>query len=94
MRIVGNVWHFWSGIFTPSDGRLKEQIEDLDSVQCNEFLKHVSANSYIRTDLQEQNPIGFIAQIVESSLGDQLINTNIVGEATYNVGKGDEKMTH
>ena len=54
-------------------------------------LKFVSTKSYIRTDLKEQRRIGFIAQSVESSLGDQLINTNIVGEAKHSFGEGDEK---
>ena len=44
MGIIGNVLDFWSGIFTPSDGRLQEQIKNLDSVQCIEVFKNASAN--------------------------------------------------
>ena len=90
MRIVGNVWHVWFGIFTPSDELLKDQVDDLDSVQCIKLLEKVSAESYIRTDIENQRRVGFIAQNVDSSLGGQLINTIIVGEATYNFGNRDD----
>ena len=52
-RVSSNVWNFWSGIYTPSDSRLKDDVQDLHSDECLEVLRQVSAKSYVRTGLFE-----------------------------------------
>ena len=80
MRVVGNVWHLWSGIWTPSDARLKEEVQNLPSDECLEVLRQVSAKSYVRNDLPEKaRRIGFLAQDAEAPLSPNLAGTNIVG---------------
>ena len=69
-RVVNNVWHFWSGIYTPSDARLKDEVQDLPSEECLDVLRQVSAKSYVRNDLRERTRrIGFVAQEAEQALG-------------------------
>ena len=79
-RVASNKWHFWSGIYTPSDARLKDEVQDLPSHECLEVLRQVSAKSYVRNDLPERTRrIGSLAQDAEAALGPNLARTNIVG---------------
>ena len=82
-------WNFWSGVYTPSDARLKEELQDLPSDECLDVLRHVSAKSYVRNDLLEKTRrIGFLAQDAEAALGPSLAGTNIVHEIAREVQKG------
>ena len=77
---TNNKWNFWSGIYTPSDSRLKDDVQDLPSDECLDVLRQVSAKHYMRNDLADTTRrIGFIAQEAESALGPHLANTNIMG---------------
>ena len=87
--MVNNVWHFWSGIYTPSDARLKDEVQDLPSEECLDALRQVSAKTYVRNDLPERTRrIGFVAQDAEQALGPSLAGTNIVGS----IANGDTDM--
>ena len=90
-RVSANKWHFWSGIYTPSDARLKEDAKDLPSDECLDVLRQVSAKSYVRNDLPEERTrrIGFLAQDAEAALGPNLAGTNIVSEIA---NKGIENL--
>ena len=84
-----NKWNFWSGIYTPSDARLKDDVQDLPSDECLDVLRHVSAKTYRRNELAEQTRrIGFLAQDAEAALGPNLANANIVGSIEREVQKG------
>ena len=89
-RVASNKWHFWSGIYTPSDARLKEDVKDLPSDECLEVLRQVSAKSYVRNDLPETSRrIGFLAQDAEAALAaTSLAGTNIVDS----IANGDTDM--
>ena len=84
------MWYFWSGIWTPSDARLKEEVEDLPSDECLEVLRQVSAKSHVRNDLPERTRrIGFLAQDAEAALAPtSLAGTNIVGEIANEAPSG------
>ena len=75
-----NRWTFWTGITTPSDSRLKDNVQDLPSDECLDVLRHVSAKSYVRNDLPERTRrIGFVAQEAEAALAvTSLAGTNVV----------------
>ena len=84
-----NKWTFFSGITTPSDARLKNDVQDLPSEQCLHVLRQTSAVSYVRTDLSETTRrIGYIAQDVEAALGPSLANTNITDEILREISPG------
>ena len=85
-----NKWTFWSGITTPSDRRLKDDVQDLPSDQCLGVLRQVSAVSYRRNDLTSETTrrVGFIAQDVEAALGPSMANTNILDEILREVTPG------
>ena len=86
---TNNRWNFWSGIYTPSDARLKDDVQDLPSDECLDVLRQVSAKHYMRNDLAETTRrIGFIAQQTESALGPHLANTNIMGSIEREVSPG------
>ena len=91
--MVGNVWHFWSGIYTPSDARLKDDVQDLPEGECLRVLREVSAKSYARNDLPERTRrIGYLAQDAEAALGPSLAGTNVVGEMAREVQGGTETL--
>ena len=84
-----NKWTFFSGITTPSDARLKDDIEDLPSQECLDVLRQVSAKSYRRKDLAETTRrIGYIAQDAENALGPSLANTNVVDTILREIAPG------
>ena len=84
-----NKWTFWSGITTPSDQRLKDDVQDLPSDQCLDVLRLVSAKSYRRNDLAETTRrIGFIAQHCEAALGPSLANTNVLDSIEREIAPG------
>ena len=87
---TNNKWNFWSGIYTPSDARLEEEVQDLPSDECLDVLRQVSAKSYVRNDLPERTRrIGFVAQEAEAALAaTSLAGTNIVGS----IANGDTDM--
>ncbi len=86
---TNNKWNFWSRIYTPSDARLKDDVQDLPSDECLGVLRHVSAKSYVRNDLPEKTRhIGFLAQDAEAALGPSLAGTNIVDSIEREVQKG------
>ena len=89
-RVSGNKWHFWSGIYAPSDSRLKDDVRDLPEAECLQVLRQVSAMSYVRNDLPERTRrIGFVAQDAEAALAPtSLAGTNIVGS----IANGDTDM--
>ncbi len=80
--MASNKWHFWSGIYTPSDARLKEDVKDLPSDERLDVLRQVSAKSYVRNDLPERTRrMGFVAQEAEAALAaTSLAGTNIAGQ--------------
>ena len=77
-RVSANKWHFWSGIYTPSDARLKEDVQSMPDQDCLDLLRAVEAKTYVRKDLPEDGRrAGFIAQAFEAaspSLGANLMN--------------------
>ena len=80
---------FWSGIVTPSDSRLKDEVRDLPSEQCLEVLRQVPALSYRRNDLPETTRrVGFIAQRVETALGPSIANTNVIDQIEREISPG------
>ena len=82
-------WTFWSGIVTPSDQRLKDEVRDLPSEECLEVLRQVPAVSYRRKDLPETTRrIGYLAQSVEAALGPSIANTNVVDEILREISPG------
>ncbi len=84
-----NKWTFWSGITTPSDQRLKDEVRDLPSDECLDVLRQVSAVSYVRNDLSETTRrIGFIAQSVEAALGPSIANTNVIDHIEREISPG------
>ena len=86
---TNNKHNYWSGIFTPSDSRLKDDVQDLPSHECLEVLRHVFAKHYVRNDLPENTRrVGFLAQDAEAALGPNLANANIVGSIEREVQKG------
>ena len=93
---TNNKWNFWSGIYTPSDSRLKDDVQDLLSDECLDVLRHVSAKSYVRNDLPEKKRrIGFLARDAEAALGPSLAGTNIVDSIEREVqtaGGGTETL--
>ena len=86
-----NKWTFFAGIVTPSDARLKQDIEDLPAQECLDVLRQVSAKSYRRSDLSETTRrIGYIAQDVETALNPRpsLANTNVLDTILREVTPG------
>ena len=84
-----NKWNFWTGIYTPSDIRLKDDMQDLPSDECLDALRQISAKHYMRNDLADTNRrIGFIAQQTEAALGPHLANTNIMGTIDRELSPG------
>ena len=76
---------------TPSDARLKQDIEDLPAQECLDVLRQVSAKSYRRSDLSETTRrIGYIAQDVETALNPRpsLANTNVLDTILREVTPG------
>ena len=93
MRISGNTWNFTSGITTPSDSRLKDEVRDLPEEECLEVLRRVSAKSYVRNDLPASSRrIGFLAQDAEAALGPSIAGTNVVGKMAREVPGGTEDL--
>ena len=88
--LSNNKWSFLSGIVTPSDARLKEDIEDLPAQECLNVLRQVSAKSYHRKDLAETTRrIGFIAQDANTSLANtSMANTNVVDTMLREIAPG------
>ncbi len=86
---TNNRWNFWSGIYAPSDIRLKDDVQDLPSDECLDVLRQVSAKHYMRNDLADTTRrIGFIAQEAESALGPHLANTKIMASIEREVQTG------
>ena len=84
-----NKWTFFSGIVTPSDQRLKDDIQDLPPDQCLDVLRQVSAKSYRRKDLAETTRrIGYIAQDAQNALGPSLANTNVLDTILREIAPG------
>ena len=84
-----NKWTFFSGITTPSDARLKEDIEDLPAQECLNVLRQVSAKSYRRKDLAETTRrIGYIAQDAQNALGPSLAKTNVLDTILREIAPG------
>ena len=73
-----NKWNFWSGIYTPSDARLKADVQTMPDQDCLNLLKAVEAKTYVRTDLPEDGRrAGFIAQDFQAApptLGSNLVS--------------------
>ena len=93
LRITGSTWNFLSGITTPSDSRLKDDVRDLPSEECLEVLRQVSAQSYVRNDLPDTSRrIGFIAHEAQAALGSSIAGTNVIGKMTREVSGGTEDL--
>ena len=90
---TNNTCNFWSGIYAPSDIRLKEDVRDLPSDECLDVLRQVSAKHYMRNDLADTTcRIGYITQETELALGPHLANTNIMGAIDREVSPGDTEI--
>ena len=78
-RVASNKWHFWSGIYTPSDARLKADVRPMPDQDCLDLLRAVEAKTYVRKDLPDDGRrAGFIAQDFEAAsaaLGSNLMNS-------------------
>ena len=86
---TSNKWTFWSGVTTPTDSRLKNDVQELPSDECLDVLRQVSAKHYLRNDLAETTRrVGFLAQDVQGALGPHLANTNIAGSIEREVQTG------
>ena len=74
-----NKWNFWSGIYTPSDARLKADVRPMPDQDCLDLLRAVEAKTYVRKDLPDDGRrAGFIAQDFEAAsaaLGSNLMNS-------------------
>ena len=77
-RVSANKWHFWSGIYNPSDAWPKEDVQFMPDQDCLDLLREVEAKTYVRKDLPEDGRrAGFIAQDFEAaspSLGANFMN--------------------
>ena len=61
--MISNTWHFWSGIYAPSDARLKDDVQTMPDQDCLNLLRAVEAKTYIRNDEpQNGRRAGFVAQ--------------------------------
>ena len=86
-RVSGNKWHFWSGIYAPSDARLKDDVQPMPDQACLDLLKAVQAKTYIRKDQPEDGRrAGFIAQDFEAA--PPTLGSNLVSEIDH----GDIKL--
>ena len=82
-----NKWNFWSGIYTPSDARLKADVQTMPDQDCLNLLKAVEAKTYVRTDLPEDGRrAGFIAQDFQAA--PPTLGSNLVSEIDH----GDIKL--
>ena len=76
---ANNKWNFWSGIYAPSDARLKEDVQPMPDGDCFDLLRAVEAKTYVRKDLPDDGRrAGFIAQDFEAAsavLGSNLMNS-------------------
>ena len=86
-RVASNKWHFWSGIYQPSDARLKDDVQPMPDQDCLDLLRAVEAKTYVRKDLPDDGRrAGFIAQDFEAA--PPTLGSNLVSEIDH----GDIKL--
>ena len=90
VSLTTGAWTHYKGLSAASDRSLKGNAQDVDTNDCLDMLRQVSAKTYRRLDLPEGEGerLGFIAQDVEAACPS--VWGNLVGTTQYKWSGNEE----